>query len=153
VKIKDLMTKNPKTCTSETTVATAAELMWHGDCGVLPIVDDAKLVGVVTDRDLCIALGTRDTRASQLRVGAVAATTLATCKSEDDVQSALATMKAARVRRLPVVDDTGKLRGMLSLNDLIIAAGTGKEVRREDVIDTLQAICAHGQARSAVVAV
>ncbi len=103
MKVKDIMTTDVKTCTPDTTVAEATHLMWDGDCGFLPVVDDGELVGVVTDRDLYIALGTKNERASVLKVGAVATTKLATCVAEDDVNAALATMKQARVRRLPVV--------------------------------------------------
>jgi CBS domain-containing protein len=59
------------------------------------------------------------------------------------VEAALATMKRARVRRLPVVDAAGTLLGVISINDVLLAAGANKPVRNEDVVDTLQAICAH----------
>jgi CBS domain-containing protein len=72
--------------------------MWEGDCGVLPVVDDNELVGVVTDRDMYIALATRNTRAAHLRV---ATKKVATCAPEDDVHAALATMREHRIRRLP----------------------------------------------------
>lgn len=137
------MAAAPKTCTPDTTLAAAASLMWEGDCGILPVVDDGELVGVVTDRDMYIALATRNARASQVRVGAVATKEVSTCGPEDDVESALATMKQARVRRLPVVGADGTLLGILSMNDILLAAGANKPVRHEDVMDTLQAICAH----------
>ena len=93
-------------------------------------------------RDTYIALGTRNTRAAHLRVGAVATTTVSTCAPGDDVETALATMKQARVRRLPVVDAEGRLLGIVSINDIVLAAGRRKPVRNEDVVDALQAICA-----------
>jgi CBS domain-containing protein len=67
---------------------------------------------VVTDRDMYIALATQNARAAQLRVGAVATKTVATCVPEDDVQSALAAMRQARVRRLPVVGFGNTVVGM-----------------------------------------
>lgn len=142
MKVKDLMTTDLKTCTPDTTVAEAAHLMWEGDCGILPVVHDGELVGVVTDRDMYIALATQNVRASQLKVGAVAAKKLATCAPEDDVQAALATMRQARVRRLPVVGFGGTVQGILSMNDIVLAAGAGK-LASEEVVQTLQAICAH----------
>jgi len=69
MKVKDLMTREPRTCSPDTTLAAAAHLMWDGDCGILPVVDDGELVGVVTDRDMYIALATQNARASHLRVG------------------------------------------------------------------------------------
>ena len=95
MKVKDIMTTDLKTCSPDTTVAEAAHLMWEGDCGILPVVDEGALVGVVTDRDMYIALATQNARASQLRVGAVATTTLTTCEPEDDVRTALSAMKRA----------------------------------------------------------
>jgi CBS domain-containing protein len=105
-------------------------------------VDDGELVGVVTDRDMYIALATQNARAAQLKVGAVATKKLASCAPEDDVQAALATMRQSRVRRLPVVGFGGAVLGILSMNDIVLAAGAGK-VASEDVVQTLQAICAH----------
>lgn len=107
MKVTEIMTAAPRTCTPDTTLAAAANLMWEGDCGILPVVDDGELVGVVTDRDMYIALATRNARASQVRVGAVATKTVSACQPEDEVEAALATMKRARVRRLPVVDAAG----------------------------------------------
>lgn len=143
MKVKDLMTTDVRSCTPDTTVAEAAHLMWEGDCGMLPVVDDGELVGVVTDRDMYIALATQNARASRLKVGALATKKLATCGPEDDVRAALATMRQARVRRLPVSGFGGTVLGILSINDILLAAGAGKEVGSEDVVTTLQEICAH----------
>jgi CBS domain-containing protein len=143
MKVKDIMTTDVRTCTPDTTVAEAAHLMWDGDCGILPVVDNGELVGVVTDRDMYIALATQNARASQVKVGAVATKKLVTCAPEDDVKAALAAMKEARVRRLPVVGFGGTVMGILSMNDILLAAGTGKAVGNEEVVETLQAICGH----------
>ena len=143
MKVKDLMTKEPKTCTPETTLAAAAQLMWEGDCGILPVMDDGELVGVITDRDMYIALATQNARASHLRVGAVARTLVATCEPEDDVRVALARMKQARVRRLPVVGFGRTVLGILSMNDIVLAASDDSGVSAEEVVDTLRAICGH----------
>jgi len=143
MKVKEIMSVSPATCTPDTTLAAAANLMWETDCGVLPVVDDGELVGIVTDRDMFIALGTRNTRAVHLRVGAVATTSVLTCGHDDEVEEALATMKHGRVRRLPVVDANRTLVGILSLNDIVLAAGDHKAVRDRDVVDALQGICAH----------
>jgi CBS domain-containing protein len=151
VKVKDIMTPNPRVCAPDTTVAEAAHLMWEGDCGILPVVDDGELVGVVTDRDMYIALATRNERASQLRVGAVATRNVATCTAEDYIDTALAVMKEKRIRRLPVVGFGNSVLGVLSLNDILRSANSGKV--RNEVVDTLQAICAHHHAAPQMVAV
>ena len=140
--VKKLMTPAPRTCTRATNLAEAAALMLDADCGILPVVDDnGKLVGVVTDRDMYVALATRNTLASQLTVGDVARSTVFTCGPDDDVQSALATMKQHHVRRLPVEGFGGTVAGIISMNDILLAAGKG--VGNADIVETLQAICAH----------
>jgi CBS domain-containing protein len=143
VKVKDIMTTDVRICTPDTTVAEAAPMMWDGDCGILPVVDDGELIGVVTDRDMYIALATRNARASQLRVGAVATNKIATCAPEDDVHAALTVMREARVRRLPVVGFGATLLGIVSINDILLAADADKTLRHEEVVDTLKAIGAH----------
>ena len=151
MQIKDIMTPQPRTASPRTTLAEAAQLLWNGDCGILPVTDEGKLVGVVTDRDMYIALGTRNRPASDIAVGDVASATVWTCAPTDDVHAALDTMRARRVRRLPVVAD-GSLVGIVSLNDLALVAGAGKPVRNEEVVDTFKAICAHRPLPAAVAA-
>ena len=144
MKIKDIMTAEPRVATLKTNAAEAAALMLDGDCGILPIVDDeGKLAGVVTDRDLFIALATRNTRAAELRLGQVAQRTVHTCEPDDDVQEALQTMQRYRIRRLPVAGFGGMVGGIVSMNDIMLAAGAAKGVRQSDAVHTMQAICAH----------
>lgn len=152
MKVKDVMTLEPISCGPDTTLAEAASLMWQRDCGVLPIVDDGELTGIITDRDMYIALATRNERAALVRVGAVTATVPITCGPDDDVHDALATMKRERVRRLPVIGLGRSLIGMLSMNDIVLAAGRKKPVTSDEVIDALQAICAHRPVEPHIVA-
>jgi CBS domain-containing protein len=151
MKVKDIMTAELRTCSSGTNLAAAAALMMDGDCGILPVVDkERKLVGVVTDRDMFIALATRNTRASQVTVGEVARKTVVTCGPEDDVHAALAMMKEHRVRRLPVEGFGSTVLGIVSMNDIVLAAGPDQGVRTDKVVDTFQAICAHHRPASHV---
>ena len=152
MRVKDIMTTDVRTCTPDTTVAEAARLMWEGDCGILPLVDEGELVGVVTDRDMYIALATQNARASHVRVGAIAARSVATCMPEDDIEDALTRMKQARVRRLPVVGFGNTLVGMLSINDILLAVDGRNGVRVDAVLETLQAICGRHHAVPHVVA-
>src|SRR6202007_1339317 len=93
-------------CGLETNVGRAVELMWNRNVGMLPVVDvDGKLIGVVTDRDICIALGTRNRLAGELTVGEIAMKKVLTCRPNDDVHEALSEMATHQVRRLPVVND------------------------------------------------
>ena len=143
MKIKDIMTTDVRTCQPGTNLAAAGALMLDGDCGILPVVDKGKLVGVVTDRDMYIALATRNTLASQVTVGEVARQQVWTCGPDDDVHVALETMKAHRVRRLPVEGFGGTVMGIVSMNDILLAAGARKAIRNDEVVDTFQEICAH----------
>ena len=99
MKVRDIMTAQPKTASRDTTLAAAAHLLWGADCGILPVVDGGKLVGVVTDRDMYIALATRDKPASHLTIGDVATAKVWACGPDDDVHVALDTMASQRVRR------------------------------------------------------
>ena len=102
------------------------ERLWAADCGVLPIVDDTgRVAGILTDRDICIALGTRNARASDVLIASVMRPAVYTREPDDDVLAALALMSDRRVRRLPVVEG-GRLVGVVSLNDAVLAAGTGR---------------------------
>jgi CBS-domain-containing membrane protein len=123
--------------------------MWEGDCGILPIVDDSKSVlGVITDRDICMAVVTKARPADQIAAREVHAGKVFTCKLDDDVKRALEIMRAETVRRLPVVDSEGRLQGIISLNDLALASrrpeqSRGQGVTHEDLVPTLQAISGH----------
>jgi CBS domain-containing protein len=141
--VKDIMTTEVRTCAPDTSAAAAAALMLDGDCGILPVVDGGRLVGVVTDRDLYIALATRNVRASDLSIRDAARTEVWTCGPDDDVHAALATMAEHRVRRLPVQGFGGTVLGIVSMNDLLRAAGPRKGLRSDEVADVLKAICAH----------
>jgi len=149
--VKEIMTKQLRVASPRTTLAEAAHLLWSGDCGILPIVEQGKLMGVVTDRDMFVALATRNTPASQLTVGDVTAGTVWACAPDDDIHVALDIMKTRRVRRLPVVD-RGTLVGIVSMNDIVLAAGPDSAVRDEEVVGTLKAICAHSPRQAAAAA-
>jgi len=144
MKISDLMTPDPLTCSPTTNLAQAAALMLQGDCGILPVVDNGTLRGVVTDRDLFIALGTRDQQPSTVTIADVMHGPLFKCSPDDDVDAVLEVMKAHAIRRVPVEGFGGTVLGIVSMNDIVLAAGkTKKSVHRAEIIDTLQSICAH----------
>lgn len=143
MKVREIMTTDLRTCRAETNLAEAVNLMWEKDCGVLPIVKaDGTLTGVVTDRDICIALATRGETAEHVTVGAVTTGKTYTCVTEDDISTALQTMKAQRVRRLPVTDRNGRLKGMLSLNDVVTHPGSASPA---EIVNTMASICEHRQ--------
>jgi CBS-domain-containing membrane protein len=144
--VRDLTNFDVKTCGPDMDLAMAAKIMWDCDCGVVPVVDDErKILGMVTDRDICIAAATRASKASDIRVRDVMSQAIASCSAGDDVQTALSIMKQRRVRRLPVLDDRGRLAGILSINDLVMRADcrAGAVVPGTAFLDTMKAICEH----------
>lgn len=123
MKIRDIMTQNVGCCGPHTNAAAIAEILWSRDCGSVPVVDERGFVlGIVTDRDLAIALGTRDRRPSDLQAHEVMTKDLATAHPEDDAQKALTLMQTYRIHRLPIVDESGRLVGMTSIYDIVQAA-------------------------------
>jgi CBS domain-containing protein len=144
--MKDIANFDVKVCGPDTDLATAAKIMWDCDCGVVPIVnDERRVMGMVTDRDICIAAATRAAKASDIRVRDVMSEAVASCKADDDVPTVLSVMKQRRVRRLPVLDAKGRLVGIVSVNDLVRRADcrSGADVSGQAFLDTFKAICAH----------
>ena len=137
------MTKEPACCGPDTNLAAAAELMWKTDCGVLPVVDNGNLAGMITDRDICIALGTRNQRAGEIAVKDVAAREVQTCSADEDIARAMLTMRRAKVRRLPGVSNGGKLEGIVALNDLALATERKREIDQQEVLETMRAVSQH----------
>lgn len=143
MKVQDVMVKNVRFCTPDTNLATVAKIFWEQGCGALPIVENGRAIGMITDRDVSIALGTRNTKAGDLYVRDVALPKVFFCLPEDDIHSALCTMQAQQVRRLPVVAHDGTLQGILTLDDVVLYAGEkpADELTYSDVVDTFRAIC------------
>src|SRR6266576_1564443 len=115
MKVAEVMTRNVQSCTPETNLAAAAMQMWNGDFGTLPVVDDeGSVIGMITDRDICIAAATRHEDIANIKVSEVTTREVHSCTPETSVPDALKTFEQARVRRLPVVDEDDKLQGILS---------------------------------------
>lgn len=90
MKVKEVMTFTPYTCSKEANLGEATELMWKGDCGFLPITGpDGKACGVITDRDICIALGTRNKPAGEITASEASSGNLFACSPEDEIHVAL----------------------------------------------------------------
>jgi CBS domain-containing protein len=155
MKVRDVMTEPVKACQPATNLAEAVALMWEGDCGTLPVVaDGGKVIGILTDRDIAIALGTRNKQASDIAVSEVMSDKVYACHPSDDIHGALKTMRKDRVRRLPVISDDGVLQGILSMNDVALHAEKfdghkTTALNYEDVVNTFKAICEHRHPREA----
>lgn len=149
MKVVDVMMGTPYFCRPESNLGSATELMWTGNCGFLPVVgDNGKVVGVLTDRDICIALGTRGCPSGKVLVAEVMSRNVCSCAPEDDVRVALATMRDGRVRRLPVITKGGGLIGVISMDDVLLraeAVGATKAgaVSADEIVNAFRAINEH----------
>jgi CBS domain-containing protein len=143
MKVEQLMTPSPATCGAVDNLAQAVERMWDANCGIIPIVDDAgHVIGVVTDRDICIAAATRGRTPGDIRIDEMESRPVVTCRLDDEVKVALKAMKEHCVRRLPVISDEGVLHGVISLDDIASAAGSRAAVTAAEVVAAMKAIYA-----------
>jgi CBS domain-containing protein len=154
MKTSDLMSTGVASCGPDDNLQRAAQLMWDNDCGIVPVLDEqGRVVGVITDRDICMAAYTRGQPLWQIPVSSAMARQVFSVRDEDGLETAEALMQRIQIRRLPVVDGDGRLKGILSLNDLARHARPGAR-RRSDglsgdlVVKTLAAICAPPAAAS-----
>jgi len=146
--VTQLMVREVQTCRPEDTLNTAARIMWEYDCGCVPVVDaSTRIVGMLTDRDICMAAYTQGRALDGISVAQVMSKDVHTCKAEDPIAFAEGIMRAHKVRRLPVADADGHLLGILSLSDIARQAAqertrkTKKAVSAAEVADILGAIC------------
>jgi CBS domain-containing protein len=143
MKVKDLMTTKVSSVGCNDTASVAGWLMWDHDCGALPVVDESdRVIGVITDRDICMAAVTRDRGPSDIVVSEAMSKTLYSCSADDSLITAEDIMRLNQIRRLPVLDSEQRLLGILSLADVIHATNrdmgpTKKPVTDEEVIVTL----------------
>jgi CBS-domain-containing membrane protein len=147
MKIEDVMTRRVVAARADTDLSHVARLMWENDCGVVPVVDaEDRVVGIVTDRDLCMGANFAGRSLRELRVASCMAREVTTCRADDDPQVVAQRMGARRIRRLPVTDEEGRLIGLVSLADLLCAATRASAKERKElqaaVVASLTAICA-----------
>jgi CBS domain-containing protein len=153
MKVEQLMTRDVAQCRPDDSFSEAARRMWENDCGALLVVDERGApAGIVTDRDLCMCLFFADRTPRELKVEHAMAHEVRTCRPYDTVEQALETMSTHQVRRLPVVDDEGRVRGMLSSNDVIRAADRTGSPEARALVHALATICAPRQREYACIA-
>jgi CBS domain-containing protein len=149
MKVRDIMTRDVRRCRPEDDLATVGTTMAEAGCGVLPVVNShEEVIGILTDRDICLVLADFDRPASDVRVGEAMTIGSHICRAGDDVETALFEMARHKVRRLPVVGPDRRLQGILSLDDVVLHA---KMLATEgfrgpflvDIGRTLRAICEH----------
>lgn len=139
--VRDLM-KLPQVCGPADTLARAAQLLWENDCGVVPVVDEKqRIVGMLTDRDICMSAYTQGHTLGALPVHRAMAHAVVRCQPSQDVEAALRIMAEAQVHRLPVVDENDRLLGILSITDVLRSTqGKPASVRQRSAMLLMDAL-------------
>jgi CBS domain-containing protein len=148
VKVRDLMTHNVRICRPEDQLDTAAQIMWDNDCGCVPVVgENLKVVGMITDRDICMAAYFQDKELRGLTVSSAMSRKPVSCGADDDIAVAEKLLQDNQVHRLPVTDRGGAVIGVLSIDDIALeagrklAAGLTPELTEREIVRTLAAVC------------
>jgi CBS domain-containing protein len=145
--VSELMSTAAKSCGTHDNLQRAAQIMWENDCGVVPVVDgDGRVVGMITDRDICMAAYTQGQALWQIPVSNAMANQVYGVRETDPLEGVETLMRRVRVRRVPVLDGDGRLKGILSMNDLARHAhrSAGRKTNGlsdESIVQTLAAIC------------
>jgi len=132
--IRDLMTANPCSIDADKPVAYAAQMMRDEDVGLAPIVEGDKLIGTVTDRDIAVRVVAEGKDPNQTTVREIASTNLVTIDPQQDLDEALRLMAKHQVRRLPVVEEDGRLIGVVAQADV---AREGDEAQTGHVVQEI----------------
>jgi len=151
MRVQDLMTQKVHSCRADDSLETAAQMMWEHDCGCIPVCTrgnngTSKMIGVITDRDICMHALFQGKALRDLHVSDAMAKDVRVCHPGDSFAQAEKTMQDGRIRRLPVIDEKGALVGMISLADLAQLAARERTRPRKDITeteigDTLATIC------------
>jgi CBS domain-containing protein len=144
--VQAVMTRNVKFAGINATLADAARVMAQNNVGIVPIVDpEKKVLGMITDRDICLAMATATRLASQISVEKIMSRRVFSCGPDENLDSALRTMQSKKVRRLPVLDGDGRLQGILSMDDVVVHAEIKPGAKMPELgygrtVETLKAI-------------
>lgn len=139
MRVSEAAVQDVQTVRDDASLAEAGRRLRDADCGVLPVVDpDHHLVGILTDRDLALALVAGDLTASGMTVGEAMTRDVIRCRPDDDVRTALGRMAEHGIRRLPVCTAEGLLCGILSVDDLLLAPTRPADER--ELLDALRRI-------------
>ncbi|WP_342238574.1 CBS domain-containing protein [Inquilinus sp. OTU3971] len=137
MKVKEIMHSGTACVAPDTFVVTLAKKMLNDDIGALPVHENGRLIGIVTDRDIALRAIASGKNASVLTAKEVMTSDVSCCHDTDEVNDAVRLMESKHIRRLPVLDKSDKVVGMLSLGDISTA------MPREVTGELMQAVSAH----------
>ena len=139
-----IMTAPVRSCSPTDTLNSAARILWEANCGAVPVLEGERLIGMITDRDVCMACYTQGRNPSEATVGSCMSKGVVTCLPDASVAEVLEAMSKHRVRRIPIVSREGGLVGIVSLADVArwtLTLKTGQAAAREALSATLAAVC------------
>jgi CBS domain-containing protein len=145
MRVEQLMTRKVHTVNPRDTLLAAATIMHEQDVGVVPVIEARRVIGVITDRDICMAAARTDKRLSQMPVERAMSRIVQVCLPDEPIVDVEERMRRAQIRRMPVTDEERRLLGILSINDIAIACKNTRKngVTREEVAKTLAGISEH----------
>ena len=126
-KCREIMTGNVKTADRETTLREVAEMMRDGDMGALPIIENGKLVGIVTDRDIVVR-GIAGGKDAAAQIGEVMTTDVFSVKDNDFVFEAIRLMGDKQIRRVPIINESSELVGIIAMADVALETEDQNEI-------------------------
>ena len=143
--VEEIMTSDVVACGPTDSLRRAARIMWEADVSCTPVVERGgrRLVGMLTDRDICTEAVARWRSIDEVEVEAIMRRKVRWCWPDDSIESAEAIMRAYGVRRLAVVDPAGALVGLVSLSDIArhaLVCPPARSSATEDVVETLAAV-------------
>ncbi len=140
MKVKDVMKTDVGFCSADDNLMKCAEMMRRRDCGVVPVVDEEqRVIGMLTDRDLCLAVVARNRKASDVRTGDLIKGEAVVCAADDKIETVLRKMRKNQIKRLAVIGASGELVGILSVSDLLLGVRKDKNLKKK-IYSTLKAI-------------
>lgn len=124
---REIMTRNVKTASREMSLTEVAKLMREGDMGALPVVENGKLVGIVTDRDIVVR-AIAEGKDFETKIGDVMTTEVFSAKEDDFIFEAIRLMGDKQIRRIPVINETGELAGIIAIADIALEMEDEREI-------------------------
>ncbi len=140
MKIEKIMTKAVGCCVSEDTLTKVAKIMRQKNCGGVPIIDgENQVIGIITDRDVCLAALSQNKKISQIKAAELIGAKIISCAASDKIEDALKKMRKNQIKRLPVIGKNGELVGILSVSDVLMSARKNKKLQKK-IYSTLRDI-------------
>ena len=141
MRVKEVMKTDVGFCSAEDNLMKAAEIMRRRDCGAVPILDEEnRVVGMLTDRDICLAVAARNRKASDVKCKElINGEAIVSCAADDKLEDALRRMRKHQIKRLAAIGAGGELVGVLSVGDVLHAVRRDKKLKKK-IYATLEKI-------------